>query len=40
MEETPNKDSIQLVKEQYPEIYRSYKIVMTEQFKLFCSPWS
>tara|TARA_R110000796_G_scaffold210068_2_gene326330 strand:- start:92 stop:448 length:357 start_codon:yes stop_codon:yes gene_type:complete len=31
-----NKDSLQLVKEQYPEIYKSYKVIMNEQFKLFC----
>ena len=31
-----NKDSLQLIKEQYPEIYKSYKVIMNEQFKLFC----
>ena len=31
-----NKDSVQIVKEQYPEIYNGYTTIVKEQLKLFC----
>ena len=31
-----NKDSVQIVKEKYPEIYNGYTTIMEEQLKLFC----
>ena len=30
------RDSVQIVKEEYPEIYNGYQSIMNEQLKLFC----